>query len=230
MTKNRLLCLLISASTLAASNAFSEETPILNAGEQAVSGEITLDETAETAEISTEVAQTAKNVGPKIKSEIFKVGATFGILNIQDFTSEVTYGITGRVQASENFFLQSNYIRTDVEESLVEKATLPYLSSDDRSFSHFNLLIGRTILQGEFIKSETVTRLSTLYVVGGVGETKFGGEQSFTYTVGIGYNVALTKEMDLTIDFRDYIYNSSLIEEDNSTHNTHFSAGITYQF
>lgn len=166
-----------------------------------------------------------------LDTEVFSLGVFTGILNIEDFGSEWLIGLSGTFQASENFFLQYNYLWADTERSSFEESQGSYFSGDDREFSHYDLLVGYNIFQGEVYPSEGSANLSSLYVVGGVGETDFGGEKSFTFTYGLGYQAAVTRQVVLNADYRIYRYDSSLIrDEEETTQNAQFSVGVNYLF
>lgn len=166
-----------------------------------------------------------------INNEVFEFGVFAGIVNIEDFGSEFAPGISATFRASEDFFIQYNYLQTDVSPSSYEKNQGRFFDGDDRTFTHYDLLIGYNLFQGEFFPSPPKASLSSLYVVAGVGDTEFGGESSLTYTVGIGYQVALTRRIALHFDFRDYIYRSTLISDEKRTVSAaQISSGVKFTF
>lgn len=166
-----------------------------------------------------------------INNEVFELGIFFGIINVEDFSSEYVPGISATFRASEDFFIQYNYLEAEISLSSYENSQGQLFGGDDRTFSHYDLLIGYNLFQGEFFRSPNNAKLSTLYTVAGVGDTEFGGESSFTYTLGIGYEVALSRHIGIHVDFRDYIYQSSLITDDKRMVNTtQISVGAKYLF
>jgi outer membrane beta-barrel protein len=168
-----------------------------------------------------------------INNEVIELGIFFGVLNVEDFGSEFLQlpGASLTFRASEDFFVQYNYLQVDVSPSSYEENQGNLLEGDDRTFRHYDLLIGYNLFQGEFFPSPPQAKLSTLYIVAGVGDTEFGGESSLTYTVGIGYQVALTRRLGVHFDFRDYIYQSSLVsDEERMVHATQISSGIKFMF
>jgi outer membrane beta-barrel protein len=168
-----------------------------------------------------------------INNEVFELGVFAGIINIEDFGSELAPGVSLTFRASEDFFIQSNYLQADVSLSAYEASPNqdPYFSGDKRTFTHYDLLIGYNLFQGEFFPSPASAKLSALYVVAGVGETEFGGESSFTYTLGFGYEVAIARHLGVHIDFRDYLYQSILISaEKRMVSAAQVSIGAKYLF
>ena len=173
---------------------------------------------------------TAQSSAEDIDTEYFDVGVFAGVINIEDFSSDLVYGINATFNTDENFFMQLNYLEADASLSSFEESQGKIFSGGDRTFRHFDFLVGYNLFQGELFLSEANARLSSLYLVAGIGDTDFGGEGSFTYTIGIGYQIALTRDIILRFDYRDYIYNTNLIGDDKYTHNTQLSGGLSYLF
>lgn len=169
--------------------------------------------------------------GTTINNEVFELGVVGGLVNIADFNGEPAAGISATFRASEDFFLQYNIIQADASPSSFEESQGLLFEGDDRTFRHYDLLVGYNLFQGEFFSSGTEARLSALYLVGGVGETQFGGEESFTYTAGVGYQIALTRRVIGRFDYRSYIYTSNLVaDEDQTVSSNQLSVGLSFLF
>lgn len=182
--------------------------------------------------LCTSLAYAEKGKKLRLNNEFFEFGVHAGVLNVQDFSSELTLGFSATFAASENFFLQYNYQVADVSLSTVEENPnlARFFVGDDRLFTHYDLLLGYNLFQSEFFVVDGYNTIGNLYTVIGVGNTNFGDEDRFTTTVGVGYKVGLTRKWQLRIDFRDYIYRSALIsqDKDRTRHNTSFTAGISF--
>ncbi len=178
-----------------------------------------------------EVIRTKTDIS-NINNEVFELGLFAGVINIEDFGSEFAPGISATFRASEDFFIQYNYLQASVGLSSYEQGTgVNYFTGGDRDFVHYDLLVGYNLFQGEFFPSPPKASLSTLYLVAGVGDTEFGGESKITYTVGVGYQVALTRRFAIHFDFRDYIYKSTVISTDErQVQTTQISSGLKFAF
>lgn len=166
-----------------------------------------------------------------INNEVFELGVAMGMINIADFNGEATAGLSATFRASEDFFLQYNLLQAKASSSSYELSQGKLFSGSDRIFRHYDLLVGYNLYQGEFFSSKSDARLSALYLVGGVGDTQFGGEDSFTYTVGLGYQVAITRRFIARVDYRSYIYSSTLIADEKKTvTSTQFSSALSFLF
>lgn len=171
------------------------------------------------------------NQPSNINSEVFELGVSVGVINIADFTSEWTTGLSATFKATEDLFLQYNLFQAEASTSAYENNQGNLFDGSDRTFLHYDLLIGYNLFQGEFSPSDAGAKLSSLYLVGGVGDTDFGGENRFTYTVGVGYQIAITRRLIARFDYRGYIYKSNLItDEDQTVTSTQMSSGLSFLF
>ena len=164
-----------------------------------------------------------------VDSEFFQLGATTGVITIEDFTSEVTLGFNATFKASENFFLQTNYFQASVSLSSAEEPPqIPY--SGDRTYRHLNLLLGYNVFQGELLGGSK-TRFSSLYIVGGAGDTDFLDEKVFTFVYGIGYQLSLSRRYSVHIDYHNYLYDSKIVDaRENQSLNAKVQLGLSWLF
>lgn len=172
----------------------------------------------------------------QINSELFDVGIMTGVMSIQDFPAEFLIGANITFKASEDFFLQYNYLQSDVGESSFEtnEAGVLFAIGNDRTFKHYDVLIGYNLFQGEFFSSnpDKSAHLSALYVVAGIGDTRLGDEENFSYTVGLGYQIEFFRKYIVRLDYRDHIYSTTILVggEEDTAHSTQMSLGLGYLF
>ncbi|RBP33387.1 outer membrane beta-barrel protein [Marinobacter pelagius] len=168
-----------------------------------------------------------------IDAEFFEVGAFAGMLTIDNFSSEPLVGVSAAFHATEDFFLQFNYGMSEAGLTSFEElsgANVRLLTDEDRDYSYYDFLVGYNIFPGEIFFSDSLTFNSAFYLVGGVGNTEFGGESNFTTTVGTGFRIVLLDWLTVHVDFRDHMFDSDLIRESQLTHNIELSSGITLFF
>lgn len=168
-----------------------------------------------------------------IDAEFFEIGAFAGIMTIDNFSSEPLVGVSAAFHATEDFFLQFNYGMTEAGLTSFEELSgenVRLLNDSDRDFSYYDFLVGYNIFPGEIFFSDSLTFNSAFYLVGGVGNTEFGGENNFTTTLGTGFRVVLLDWLTVHVDFRDHMFTSDLIRESQLTHNIELSSGVTLFF
>lgn len=191
------------------------------------------DENADAVQVITPEVKPREVSEAEIDDESFEIGVYAGIINIEDFGSEPLFGINASYYATEDFFLQLNYAiskagNTSFEDLSGENVRL--LTDSERDYSYYNALIGYNIFPGEVFMTSKLTFNSAFYLVGGVGNTHFGGEDNFTTTLGTGYRIVLRDWLTWHIDFRDHIFKSEIIKDDETTHNLELSTGLTLFF
>jgi outer membrane beta-barrel protein len=101
-----------------------------------------------------------------------------------------------------------------------EKATLNY----------YNVSFGYNVLPGEVFIGSRRAKPSQLYLIGGVGSTKFDTQRRPTYNVGFGFRVYLMDSLALQLDMRDHIYTLDLLGTRQSTQNLELTGGFAYFF
>ncbi|KEF30631.1 hypothetical protein D777_02573 [Marinobacter nitratireducens] len=168
-----------------------------------------------------------------LDTEFFEVGAFAGLLSIDNFSTEPLYGISAAFHATEDFFIQFNYGMSEAGLTSFEElsgSNVRLLTDDDRDYSYYDFLVGYNIFPGEIFFSDSLTFNSAFYLVGGVGNTEFGGESNFTTTLGTGFRIVLLDWLTVHVDFRDHMFNSDLIRQSQLTHNIELSSGFTLFF
>lgn len=167
-----------------------------------------------------------------IDSEDFEVGPFAGILSIQDFDSEVVYGLRAAWHVTEDFFFEANYGMSQGDQTSYEKLSggSPLFDDNDRDYSYYNLLVGWNVMPGEVFLWGDRAFKSDLYLVGGAGSTDFLGDNWFTATIGVGYRLLLNDSIAWRLDVRDHIYDRDVFIEDETTNNIEWTTGITYFF
>jgi outer membrane beta-barrel protein len=168
----------------------------------------------------------------EIDDESFEFGLYVGILNIDNFGSEPVIGVKASYFTTEDLFLQLNYGKSKADLTSFEEITGNFrlLTSDERDYTYYNILVGYNIFPGEVFMTSKLVFNSSIYLVGGVGNTDFAGEDNFTTTLGTGYRIILRDWLTWHVDFRDHIFKSDIINENEVTHNLELTTGLTLFF
>jgi outer membrane beta-barrel protein len=169
---------------------------------------------------------------PKIDTEDFEIGAFAGILSIEDFGSGFVYGARIAYHVTEGFFVEGSIGQTEAGLTSYEilSGGAPLLSDADRQYTYYNLNLGYNILPGEVFVGEGRAYNTSLYLIGGIGSTRFAGDDRFTVNFGFGYRFLLTDSVALHLDFRDHLYDIDLLGEEKTTHNLESTLGVTIFF
>lgn len=169
---------------------------------------------------------------PKIDTENFEVGGFVGIMSVEDFESNIVYGARLAYHVTEGFFVEGTFGQTDAGLTSFERLSggAPILSDSDRSFTFYNLNLGYNILPGEVFLGEGRAYNTNLYLIGGLGSTRFAGDDRFTVNFGVGYRFLLNDSIALHLDFRDHLFDIDLLGEDKTVHNLEGNLGLTVFF
>ena len=106
---------------------------------------------------------------PKIDAEDFELGGFAGIMSIEDFGSDLVYGIRLAYHVTEGFFVEGSLGRTEAGLTSFEVLSggAPILSNSDREYTYYNLNLGYNILPGEGFIGESRAYNTGLYIVAG---------------------------------------------------------------
>jgi len=169
---------------------------------------------------------------PAIDREDFEIGAYVGIMSIEDFGSNVSYGIRLAYHVTEGFFVESTVGQTKggLTSFEVLSGGARLITDSERTLTYYNLNLGYNILPGEVFIGEGRAYNTNLYVIAGLGSTRFAGDDRFTVNVGAGYRFLLTDSVALHLDFRDHLFDIDLLGEEKTAHNLEGHLGVTVFF
>ncbi len=169
---------------------------------------------------------------PDIDSEDFEFGAFVGVMSIEDFGSDVVYGVRFAYHVTEGFFVEASAGKTEGGLTSFEilSGGAPLLSESERQLTYYNLNVGYNILPGEGFVGAGRAYNTALYVIAGLGSTRFAGDDRFTVNFGAGYRFLLTDSIALHIDFRNHMFDIDLLGEEKTVHNLEGSLGVTMFF
>ena len=169
---------------------------------------------------------------PAIDREDWEIGAFAGIMSIEDFGTDLSYGVRLAYHVTEGFFVEAagGYSRAGFTSFEVLSGGATLLTDDERDLYYYNLSLGYNILPGEVFVGEGRAYNSSLYVIAGLGSTTFAGDDRFTVNFGAGYRFLLTDAVALHLDFRDHLFDIDVIGEEKTAHNLEATLGVTVFF
>jgi outer membrane beta-barrel protein len=168
---------------------------------------------------------------PKFPSNDFEIGLFAGTYATQNFGTSAVGGLRLGYHITEDFFVQAAYAQTRVsDESLRDILPAGVFPQEHVKLAYYNLSVGYNVLPGEVFIGARRARPSQLYLIAGVGSTKFDQQRRPTYNVGFGYRVFLTDRASLQLDLRDHIFSLDLLGRQKSTQNLELTGGLAYFF
>ncbi len=169
---------------------------------------------------------------PAIDREDFEIGAYVGIMGIEDFGSNVSYGVRLAYHVTEGFFVEGTVGQSEGGLTSFEilSGGARLITDSERTMTYYNLNLGYNILPGEVFIGEGRAYNTNLYLIAGLGSTEFAGDDRFTVNVGAGYRFLLSDAVALHLDFRDHLFDIDLLGEEKTAHNLEGHLGFTVFF
>jgi outer membrane beta-barrel protein len=169
---------------------------------------------------------------PAIDREDFEIGGYVGIMSIEDFGSDVSYGVRLAYHITEGFFVEGTVGQSEggLTSFEVLSGGARLITDSERTMTYYNLNLGYNILPGEVFIGEDHAYNTNLYLIAGLGSTQFAGDDRFTVNVGAGYRFLLNDSVALHLDFRDHLFDIDLLGEEKTAHNLEAHLGVTVFF
>ncbi|MEM1263129.1 MAG: outer membrane beta-barrel domain-containing protein [Pseudomonadota bacterium] len=168
----------------------------------------------------------------RIDTEDFEVGIYGGIMSVEDFGSNPSYGARLAYHVNELLFVEAAVGRTDTEETSFERLSgaAELLTDEEREFIYYNMSLGLNIFPGEAFLGANRAYTQSLYVIGGLGSTRFADDDRFTINLGFGYRFLVTDSIALHVDFRDHLFDIDILGEEKTVNNLEGHLGFTVFF
>ena len=169
---------------------------------------------------------------PKIAAKDIELGAYYGELSIQDFGAQPVAGGRLDYHISEDLFVEATYGRAKGGRTSYEllSGNVQLLSDAERRFTYYNLSLGYNLLPGEVFIGRNLAMTSALYMIGGIGNVQFAGDQNFAVNFGAGFRVLPTDWLALHIDVQDLVFKSNDIGIYQLKNNLQATIGATVFF
>jgi len=167
-----------------------------------------------------------------IDTEDFELSGYLGILSIEDFGTNPVVGFKLAYHVNQDIFLEFDFGTSEggLTSFEVLSGGAPLLSDEERQFEYYLLNIGFKLLPGEAFVSDSSTFNTTFYVIAGVGNTDFAGDDRFTLNFGTGYKILFADAFSLNIDVNDLVFSIDVLGEDKVTHNLRYTVGLSWYF
>ena len=168
---------------------------------------------------------------PKIPSNDFELGAFAGTYATQNFGTSAVGGVRLGYHITEDFFVEGVYAQTKISDAAYRNILPGGIFPTERvSLKYYNLSAGVNVLPGEVFIGRNRALASAVYLIGGVGTTKFYDQSHQTFNLGLGVRVFAKDWGALQVDMRDHIYSVDLLGKRQSTQNLELTAGLTFFF
>ncbi len=168
----------------------------------------------------------------RINPNNFEIILSFGLLSVEDFGTSAVLGAKLAYRVSENFFVDLELGTSSAGETSSEilQPGAPLLTDDERDFTYYTLNVGYDLFPGEAFVTNNTTFNTAFYVIGGAGNTQFGGGDNFTFSWGFGYRVIANNYLTTYFDVRNHTFQRDIFGEDKITNNIEVTLGVGFYF
>ncbi|KQW66750.1 MAG: outer membrane beta-barrel domain-containing protein [Methylibium sp.] len=168
---------------------------------------------------------------PRFPSNDFEIGLFTGTYATENFGSSIVGGVRLGYHITEDFFVQGVYAQTKVSDEAFRQV-LPggVFADEDEKLAYYNLSVGYNVLPGEVFLGRNRAKATAVYVIGGIGSTKFNDQRRQTFNLGLGMRLMLADWAAMQVDMRDHIFSIDVLGKRQSTQNLELTAGISFFF
>jgi outer membrane beta-barrel protein len=168
---------------------------------------------------------------PRFPSNDLELGAFIGTYATQNFGASNVRGVRLGYNITEDFFVQAVYGQTQVSDAAFRQV-LPggVFVKEKEKLSYYNLSVGYNVLPGEVFFGGRHAKPAAMYLIAGVGSTRFVDRSRQTINFGAGFRVMLADWSALQLDARNHVFTLDLLGKQQRTNNLEFTAGATFIF
>ncbi|WNO08955.1 outer membrane beta-barrel domain-containing protein [Teredinibacter sp. KSP-S5-2] len=167
----------------------------------------------------------------QIDVENFEIGFYAGVMSVEDFGSNDSYGVRLAYHISEDWFLEGAYGQSTVSETSFEQLTGSNLLSDEnRDLEYYNISLGVNLFPGEIFLGKNHSFNTSFYLIAGVGSTEFANDKFFTYNFGGGFRMLITDWIAFHMDARNHLFTHNIFGDDKSIQNLEHHVGLSFYF
>lgn len=168
---------------------------------------------------------------PRIKAKDLEFGVYYGVYSAEDFGSAQLTGVRLAYHVSEDIFFEGAYGSSTVTDTLF-RSLLPsgIFENEEEKLTYYSASVGYNFFPGEIFLTKQRAMTSAVYVIGGIGNTRFANENRATVNFGIGIRMLPTDWFAVRIDMRDNIFESDIVGTTKTTNNFEMHAGIAVYF
>lgn len=168
---------------------------------------------------------------PRFPSNDFEAGLFGGAFSTQNFGASAVGGLRVGYHITEDWFVEAALGRTTVSDEAFTRV-LPggIFTPGNEKLQYANLSAAVNLLPGEVFFGRDNAKPSSVFLIGGVGTTKFNGQRQQGFNLGVGMKVFLRDWAAVRIDMRDHIFSVDLLGKRETTHNLELTTGVSFFF
>lgn len=168
---------------------------------------------------------------PALESLDLEIGGFVGVMSIEDFGANYSYGVDATFHVTEDFFLAGYLGFSRISDQAYRQLNLPLFGENRwRDVRTNGFLVGWNFLHGEMFWGDSTAFSASTYVVAGAGTINFDDEDYFQVSTGVGLKLVPRDWMSIKVEAHFNEYESNLLGYKKYAHNTELLLGIAVNF
>ena len=168
---------------------------------------------------------------PRFPSKDIEVGLYAGTYSTENFGASAVGGLRLGYHISEDVFMQFTLAQTKVSDENFRQILPGGLFTDPKEkLTYYSFSAGYNVLPGEVFIGSRHAKATAIYLVAGVGSTRFIEQRRHTFNLGLGLRLMLADRWSMQVDMRDHIYSLDLLGRRQTTQNLELTSGLSYYF
>jgi outer membrane beta-barrel protein len=165
----------------------------------------------------------------KIDTESLEIGPYYGLYALDGFGTSSVYGIRLAYHLTEDVFFEGTYGITRFNQDTFRNLTGRSLVTDEK-ITYWNAGAGYNLLPGQTFLTRKKTLNSTIYLLGGLGQTQIDGQAHFTFDAGTGYKIYIVDWFEFRMELRAHILQADITGENKVMKNIEGTAAFAVFF
>ncbi len=167
-----------------------------------------------------------------LDSENWLLGVRGGVLGIEDFGSSGLTAVQLSYQINERFYLSAEYAMAKAGLTSFEELSgaAPLLTDSERQWRYYGAHMGYVLLPGEVFFGRNYAMNSGLSLFAGGGNVDFAGDKVFALHFGSQFRLYATDWLVLELTFSDYVFETTILARNKTTHNLGLALGVAVYF
>jgi outer membrane beta-barrel protein len=161
---------------------------------------------------------------PRFPSRDVEISAFTGSYSTQNFGTGSVSGLKLGYHITEDFFVLATAGQTTVSDANFRRI-LPggLFANPEQKLEYVNVAAGWNVLPGEVFFWGKRAMPAALYLLGGIGTTKFADQRKQTLHFGFGYRVFVWNRFALSADVRQHSFALDILGRRETTRNPELS-------
>lgn len=168
----------------------------------------------------------------RLDTENFAIALRGGALAIEDFGNSGLAALQLSYHINEDFYLSAEYAIAKAGLTSYERLSgaAPLLTDDERQWHFYGAELGYVLLPGQVYLGSNYAVNTGWSVFGGAGNVDFAGDTVFAFKFGSQFRLYLTDWAALDLVVTDYVFETTILAENKTTHNLSMALGLAVYF